>query len=750
MLHSGDKKDSFFRTFFMSYLILLFIASVFSVALLIRYLSAVSDSIETATRSDLQRLTADVEAKLTSIENIPVELYVDPLVLANSYEEKLSLQKRYNWIEIIKKLKNYQVSNNIIESVFIYFPARGAVVSGKALYDYGEWCACTWNGAAFSSEEFLSEYLLSSPAAGKYAVLESGTISGSRMGYFKAYPAATNDRPAFVVGVFFNDRLLFSSAMQRISAILTDSRGRRLYWSSAAEDGEDTEKLREALQSPEDYVRTGNAVSLKQRSDLLNAEFFYHLPDSGRLPKAYANVLWCILLAMTLLSGLGIAYLFARRNARPLGHIAELLSVKPSRQGGIYRHIEQRIQDMLDEQQAFSHVFEEQKLQIQDHLLEQYLCGFFSPQGDQPLFSACGLEFSCRDFILILFGREGLGRPQREMIMSAAAGECGSWRGFYSDRAYVCLFNFTADTVNKAFYDGLQERLSALHGQLCGDTGTQLLMVHSYVCSCVQDLPQAYRDSLNLLEQKNFTRPPSDVHGLCSREQVITSEYDRTLQLEPYIRLLQAGNLEECRAFVAAFIGKLRDSSFALPLIQLKVLALYNVTMTHLREQYPALYDSLFTEQRSLGVSLLSPANLHELEIGYEQLFGRMRQGSAEELEDAGDMVSGFMRLVQQQYADSSLSVADLCERLGISHSYLSRVLKRRLNMSALEYLQKYRMRKAVERIQQEPQLTVSQIAHQVGFYEDAAFSRVFKKYLGVTPGRYRDEMADKMKDTAI
>lgn len=52
-------------------------------------------------------------------------------------------------------------------------------------------------------------------------------------------------------------------------------------------------------------------------------------------------------------------------------------------------------------------------------------------------------------------------------------------------------------------------------------------------------------------------------------------------------------------------------------------------------------------------------------------------------------------------------------------------------------YLTRWRMNRALTRLQEEG-LTVVQLAGELGYQSEAAFSRVFKRLLGVSPGSVR------------
>jgi len=76
---------------------------------------------------------------------------------------------------------------------------------------------------------------------------------------------------------------------------------------------------------------------------------------------------------------------------------------------------------------------------------------------------------------------------------------------------------------------------------------------------------------------------------------------------------------------------------------------------------------------------------------------------------------------------------SDICRMLGISENYLSRLFRQELGLTLAEYVNRYRVRVA-RHLLRETDLSVTEIAHQVGFDDPAYFSRVFARHAGVSP----------------
>ena len=80
---------------------------------------------------------------------------------------------------------------------------------------------------------------------------------------------------------------------------------------------------------------------------------------------------------------------------------------------------------------------------------------------------------------------------------------------------------------------------------------------------------------------------------------------------------------------------------------------------------------------------------------------------------------------------------SSLAETAGMSRSAFASRFKELLGEAPLEYVTEWRMQKSVPEVRIRDK-KLFEIAKSVGYESDAAFSKAFKRILGITPGEHR------------
>ena len=85
------------------------------------------------------------------------------------------------------------------------------------------------------------------------------------------------------------------------------------------------------------------------------------------------------------------------------------------------------------------------------------------------------------------------------------------------------------------------------------------------------------------------------------------------------------------------------------------------------------------------------------------------------------------------------ISVSDIADMLCLDRSYFSTMFKKSTGVSVQRYLMEYRFNRAAELLR-DHNYTVSEAADAVGYADAANFSRMFRKFFGVSPTEYRNK----------
>jgi AraC-like DNA-binding protein len=92
-----------------------------------------------------------------------------------------------------------------------------------------------------------------------------------------------------------------------------------------------------------------------------------------------------------------------------------------------------------------------------------------------------------------------------------------------------------------------------------------------------------------------------------------------------------------------------------------------------------------------------------------------------------------------------SIRIGELSEDSALSRTEFSRVFRRFEGMSPREYLQERKVQRARQLL--EGARTLSEIALELGFYDQSHFTRVFKQLTGETPAAYRKRRTNVQDD---
>jgi AraC-like DNA-binding protein len=146
-----------------------------------------------------------------------------------------------------------------------------------------------------------------------------------------------------------------------------------------------------------------------------------------------------------------------------------------------------------------------------------------------------------------------------------------------------------------------------------------------------------------------------------------------------------------------------------------------------------------FQEKRS-GSHLKANGFLHLLLAEYSEALAPSSALSDVPHSEMERIVDRAIHFLSTQYAEP-ITIEMMAESLGYNRAYLSRLFKRHTKDTPVTFLLKLRVDKARQLLRERLELTVEQIAASVGFHDPLYFSKQFRRWHGVSPTEYREQM---------
>ena len=103
--------------------------------------------------------------------------------------------------------------------------------------------------------------------------------------------------------------------------------------------------------------------------------------------------------------------------------------------------------------------------------------------------------------------------------------------------------------------------------------------------------------------------------------------------------------------------------------------------------------------------------------------------------------IKNFMQ-TQKPYLDPNITLTSFANQLSISPHHLSQLINERFQCNFYDFINEHRIEEAKQllaRPQSHRKVTVLEILYAVGFNSKSVFNTAFKKYVGMSPTRFRN-----------
>lgn len=247
-----------------------------------------------------------------------------------------------------------------------------------------------------------------------------------------------------------------------------------------------------------------------------------------------------------------------------------------------------------------------------------------------------------------------------------------------------------------------------------------------------EDIRESYQEALDTEQQStSIVTHAQDFPVSCVYEE----NYPHLLEKELF-GAVEAGEADEAEKKGIAFMQWLRGQSPTPDnIIRLKVIefVLYAERLAY--QQGGIIYR--FTDREGYLDELLSFESYETLEHWFlEKLKSASSHIAMKQQEKTNNIIEKAKAYMTENFS-KDLSLENIAKEMGISPYYFSKLFKESEGTNYIDYLTGLRIEYAKEQLNRSDK-SIKEICHESGYGDPNYFSRIFKKWTGVTPTEYR------------
>ena len=421
------------------------------------------------------------------------------------------------------------------------------------------------------------------------------------------------------------------------------------------------------------------------------------------------------------------SYIPIRTTLTKLGPSQEIHSVNP------FKHVQHSLSHLSSVNEEQRMMLSRSRLEMQEAILSMliYQKKHYNFPLEQRL-QEYGLHFEgdyYRGLVLMLFDTESdeslqISEHMHMAICKISQEYLPSLHYLKMDAADEMLFLAVLED-KRSRTEQLQNNLNALCSQI---SETLLVNVHIYIgdeCKQLDQVHGSFKNAHDLCQACSTT----DKYLIFSSSHN-TPIYDYKESDVKYLQQMTRMGQPEAVCMRLKEIYLRNSGEHARSAFERQLLYGHMIS-TLLATGYQAPLDELITK----GLSDLSIKHFIELISQYYLML--CRNNRQQEHQESLRLKASILATLREEIGNYNANQADVAMRFGITERRFAVLLRQETGLSFSKYMEKIRLQYACNLLQNDD-LTIEEIARQVGYGSDKSFRRAFKQIFGISPSAYR------------
>jgi ligand-binding sensor domain-containing protein/signal transduction histidine kinase/DNA-binding response OmpR family regulator len=166
----------------------------------------------------------------------------------------------------------------------------------------------------------------------------------------------------------------------------------------------------------------------------------------------------------------------------------------------------------------------------------------------------------------------------------------------------------------------------------------------------------------------------------------------------------------------------------------------------YITEAFEVGTDDYITKPFSMPHLIQKIANIIQTRRRLEEKFVQnyLLGGQSTETTERTRFLDQVLAIVEENLGCEDFGVLELTKAIGVSRSVLYRKIKQQTGLNLVEFINMVRLKKAAHILLSNTELSISEVAYQVGFNDPKYFSKTFKKFYKESPRTYVEKFVGK------
>jgi AraC-type DNA-binding domain-containing proteins len=269
---------------------------------------------------------------------------------------------------------------------------------------------------------------------------------------------------------------------------------------------------------------------------------------------------------------------------------------------------------------------------------------------------------------------------------------------------------------------------------------TTVTMAVGKIYKGIENISMSYADAIRALDYKIIKEDCT----IISYDDIVETGKDYYYPIELELKLINMVETGDMLG-IDELLSELFDDTLQLKKVPLNLARclFFDIVATTLKilNKIKIDYKSIFSEDYDPVGKLLNCKTITEMRSEMKSIFERICNYINNSNETGSKiLVNRAENYIGKHYMDESVCQTSIAEALGVTSGYLSRTFKQYTGQNMVDYISKLRVEGAKVLLNDE-KLTLNAIAERVGCGSDISLIRIFRKYMGVTPGKYRESI---------